>query len=183
MSRNKSENNLAFPRFPRDVELKSKSTTVIESDPVEETVAEVSPFQIKSNTLAQEELPIPSGVEVLEIIKEPLHDNLNPQIFLEQNLDQNILAEEAVNKVTNEICKNETTIKVLAKLISDELVERLDKHQQLNFIKTYSNLEMDLNKLEFKQSLEGFTETLSKAFAVKIQNMVNSISNHSSWGN
>lgn len=183
MSKNKSENNLAFPRFPRDVELKSKPTATIESDPVEEAVVEVSTFQIQSSDFAQEEPPIHIDIEVLESIKEPLDDNLNHQIFLEQNLEQNILVEEAINKVTHEICKNETTIKVLAKLISDELVERLDNHQQLNFIKTYSNLEMNLNKLEFKQSLEGFTETLSKAFAVKIQNMVNSISNHSSWGN
>lgn len=183
MGKNKSENNLAFPRFPRDVELKSNSTAIIESDPVEEPIAEVSPFQIQASASAQEELPIHSVIEVLEITNEPLHDNLNHQIFLEQNLDQNILVEEAINKVTNEICKSEATIKVLAKLISDELVEMLDNHQQLNFIKTYSNLEMNLNKLEFKQSLEGFTETLSKAFAVKIQNMVNSISNHSSWGN
>lgn len=183
MSKNKLENNLAFPRFPRDVELKSKSTAIIESDPAEETVAEVSPFQTQASSFAQEEQQIPRDIEVLEIIKEPLNDNLNPQIFLEQNLDQNILVEEAINKVTNEICKSGTTIKLLAKLISDELVERLDNHQQLNFIKTYSNQEMNLNKLEFKQSLEGFTEILSKAFAVKIQNMVNSISNHSSWGN
>lgn len=181
MSKNKSASNIAFPSFPRDVEVKAKSNVVVEQETsIEAIVDELPPKELPRSFFKEE-------TNFAELSQEQKN---NPEISLPSNLylnlldqNQNILVEEAINKVTNEICQNLSTLKLLAKLIADELVSKLDVHQQLSFIKKYSNQDVDVHKLELKQALENFAETMSQAFTTNIKNMVHTISNQSNRSN
>lgn len=176
MSKNNHPNELVFPRNTNQRGHKTKTVGNSENQ---------KPAEIKATPISVEE-PIPiSSVNNEHNVNESNESFVPDEAFkLPKFTPENpIIIEESVHKVTTAIASNKTMLQTLACLIAEELTNKLDVSQQLNFIKKFSTNEIDSAKFEVQQELIGFADVLGKMFSISLNNLVHSISNQSKRSN